>query len=115
MTPQEFYKEVGGNYEEVLERLMDDDFIIMFTKKFLEDTSFDDLTNALEAKDAEVAFRAAHTLTGVCQNLGLGRLYESSSVLTDVLRGYSLDGYEPLYEKVASDYKETIKAVEQLG
>ena len=47
------------------------DFVRRFALKFLQDDSFPNLKKALEAQDAPTAFRAAHTLKGVCQNLGL--------------------------------------------
>ena len=31
------------------------------------------LTQAMDAGDVETAFRAAHTLKGICANLGLSR------------------------------------------
>ena len=34
----------------------------------------------------EDAFRGAHTLKGVCQNLSFDRLYEASNELTELLR-----------------------------
>ena len=59
----------------VMERLPSADFVRRFALKFLQDDSFPNLKKALEAKDAPTAFRAAHTLKGVCQNLGFDALY----------------------------------------
>ena len=84
MTMQECYKAIGGNYEAVLGRLHSEALIQRFTLKFLEDQSYLQLKQALE-KVIEVyemtyedAFRSAHTLKGVCQNLSFDRLYEVS-------------------------------------
>ena len=49
-----------------------------FALKFLEDQSYIQLKQALENKNYEDAFRSAHTLKGVCQNLSFDRLYEVS-------------------------------------
>jgi len=38
------------------------------------------------------AFRAAHTLKGVCQNLGFTNLYQPTCDLTEVLRTGTLEG-----------------------
>ena len=54
--------------------------------KFLNDPSFQELTDGLAAQDGEKAFRAAHTLS-VCLNLGFTELYKVSAELTEVLRG----------------------------
>lgn len=87
-------------------------FLIRFDKnferlhalKFLKDGSFSDLKNALEAKDGERAFRAAHTLKGVCINLGFDRLYNVSAELTEKLRGREIEESEELFEQVEKEY-----------
>ena len=74
MTIQECYKAIGGNYEDVLRRLHNEALIQKFTLKFLEDQSYPQLKQALNDKNYEDAFRSAHTLKGVCQNLSFDRL-----------------------------------------
>ena len=74
MTMQEYYKAIGGNYEAVLGRLHSEALIQRFTLKFLEDQSYLQLKQALENKNYEDAFRSAHTLKGVWQNLSFDRL-----------------------------------------
>ena len=90
MTMQECYKAIGGNYEAVLGRLHSEALIQRFTLKFLEDQSYLQLKQALENKNYEDAFRSAHTLKGVCQNLSFDRLYEVSNELTELLRDWSI-------------------------
>ena len=72
MTLEQVYAAIGGDYKGVMERLPSADFVRRFALKFLQDDSFPNLKKALEEKDALTAFRAAHTLKGVCQNLGFG-------------------------------------------
>ena len=69
MTLEQVYAAIGGDYKGVMERLPSADFVRRFALKFLQDDSFPNLKKALEEKDAPTAFRAAHTLKGVCQNL----------------------------------------------
>lgn len=72
MTMRECYEAIGGNYEDVLGRLRSEALIRKFTLKFLEDQSYPQLKQALnDKKNYEDAFRSAHTLKGVCQNLFL--------------------------------------------
>lgn len=73
MTMQECYEAIGGNYEAVLGRLHSEALIRRFALKFLEDQSYIQLKQALENKNYEDAFRGAHTLKGVCQNLSFDR------------------------------------------
>ena len=86
MTIQECYEAIGGNYEDVLGRLRSEALIRKFTLKFLEDQSYPQLKLALKNRNYEDAFRSAHTLKGVCQNLSFDRLYEVSHELTELLR-----------------------------
>ena len=46
-----------------------------FVRMFLQDDSFQILEEALRRGDVKEAFRGAHTLKGVCQNLGFSNLY----------------------------------------
>lgn len=61
----------------------------------------------------EEAFRAAHTLKGVCANLGFTQLFKVSSDLTEELRGGAPDEAKlpELLEKVSSEYKKTVDAI----
>lgn len=82
----------------------------------MTDPSFDALKNALAAKDVASAFCAAHTLKGICLNLGFDNLYKPSSELTELLRAGMLDGSEELMKQVEDQYAVTINALhEALG
>ena len=71
MTIQECYRQMGANYEDVLKRLYNEGMICRFTLMFLNDDSYPKLEQALKEGNVKEAFRAAHTLKGVCQNPGL--------------------------------------------
>ena len=83
--------------------------------KFLKDPSFQDLTAAIEKSDAESAFRAAHTLKGICLNLGFDNLYKPSEALTEKLRGGELNGYETLYDEVKEQYDKPVEAINEIA
>ena len=87
MTIQECYKKMGADYQEVLGRLHNEAMIGKFVRMFLQDDSFQILEEALRRGDVKEAFRGAHTLKGVAQNLGFERLYQVSAVLTEAMRG----------------------------
>ena len=89
-------------------------FLKKFAIKFLDDGTFQALKTALEEKNGEEAFRAAHTLKGVCQNLGFDALYEPCFELTEKLRGRDTSGSEELFEKVAEQYKRTTDAIRMI-
>ena len=114
MTLQECYAAMEGDYQDALGRLRSDRLVQKFVLKFLDDKSYDLLISSLEQGNSEEAFRAAHTIKGVCQNLSIDRLQSSSSRLCESLR----NGYTPeadaLAEEVTADYRLTVSAIQTL-
>ena len=108
------YEALGGDYESVLGRLRTERMITKFALKFLDDASWQTLTAAIAQKNGEEAFRAAHTMKGICQNLSFDRLYRSSSALAECLRGGWDDAAVALTEQVKADYQATTEAIRQL-
>ena len=112
MTLQECYAAMGGNYEDVIGRLRSERLVQKFILKFVTDGSFNLLCRSLEEQNYEEAFRAAHTIKGVCQNLSINKLQDSSSRLCESLR----NGYTPeadaLAEEVRADYAQTVTAIQ---
>jgi HPt (histidine-containing phosphotransfer) domain-containing protein len=105
------YTALGGDYEGVVARLRSEKLVQKFVLKFPNDGSYALLCASLEKRDQEEAFRAAHTLKGVCQNLNFTRLYQSSSRLTDLLRGGWDEEALELMKQVTEDYNVTVDAI----
>ena len=114
MNLKECYQALGGDYEGVLGRLRTERMISKFALKFLDDGSCDALMSAIAARNGEEAFRAAHTIKGICQNLSFDRLYKSSHALAECLRGGWDDAAVAMAEKVREDYQVTTDAIRQL-
>ena len=114
MTIQECYAQMGANYNEVLGRLYNEAMIHKFVLLFLKDDSFQNLETALKKADVKEAFRAAHTLKGVCQNLGFTNLYAPTYDLTETLRAGKLEGTQEQFAQVAEQYKITVDAIHAL-
>ena len=114
MTLMECYQAFGGDYNSVTERLRGEERVAKFLRLFLRDDSYANLAAALDSGDNDTAFRMAHTLKGVCQNLALDRLYESSAALTEALRGGAHGDVSGLWARVQQDYQCTVDAVQQL-
>lgn len=113
MTLQECYAALGGDYEDVLARLRSEKLVQKFIIKFLDDKSYELLENSLQEGNYEEAFRAAHTIKGMCQNLSFTMLQESSSALTEQLRA-GQKPEEAVLEQVKKDYHQTASAIEAL-
>lgn len=86
MELEEFYKQVGGNFEDVKRRLLNEEFIRKFVLKFKDDETFDNLIDAFNKADYKEAFRFIHTLKGTSVNLGFDDLYQASCNLTECLK-----------------------------
>jgi len=111
MTLAECYAALGGDYEGVCARLHGERLVKKFALKFLDDGSFSLLRESMESRNWEEAFRAAHTIKGMCLNLGFTRLQTSSSALCEALRhGYTPEA-EPLFRQVEEDYGATAAAI----
>lgn len=120
MILAECYEAMGGDYESVRQRIPKDEMIERFLKKFLADPCFGNLGTSLQEVNFPEAFRAAHSLKGVCYNLGLTRLGDSAAVLTDLLREKDTEKIDlaqcnVLFQKVAEDYQVVIDCIKQLG
>ena len=104
MTIRECYENMESDFDGVLRRLGSEAIIVRVAVKFLNDPSFSDLKSALAENRVQDAFRAAHTLKGVCVNLGFEKLYECSSELTELLRAGRTDGSDELFAKIEENY-----------
>ena len=102
-----------GDYEGVLGRLRMDKLIQKFLLKMPEDENYQLLCDSMEAENWDEVFRAAHTMKGVCANLGLSKLQASSSELTEAVRGGKPLTDKSLFEKVREDYAMTIGVIEK--
>ena len=114
MTLKECYAALGGNYDEVMGRLRSERLVQKFVLKFLNDGSYQLLKDSLAAGDRDEAFRAAHTIKGVCANLAFNELLESSEQLTEAQRDGKPPepGEEALVARVEADYARARQAIE---
>ena len=111
MSLEECYDALGGNYKAVLGRLSSERIVKKFVLKFLNDQSYVLLEQSMKEKNYEEAFRAAHTIKGVCQNLSFDRLGDSSSRLAEALRSGWTPEADALVDEVKRDYQETADAI----
>ena len=105
MSLESCYSAMEGDYQTVYARLSKNERIIKkFVLKFLEDGSYDLLVRSLEEKNYREAFRAAHTMKGICQNLSFTLRPEDADV--------QKAGEQFL--DVERDYKQTVEAIRTL-
>lgn len=115
MTLESLYQTIGGNYAEVLERLMKPERITKYVKRFATAEDYAQLTDCLNKKDYAEAFRHVHDLKGVSANLAFTDLFTASSALCEALRnGPPTIDIAPLVAAVDAEYARVIAALAQL-
>ena len=112
---KEILTAAGIQADEALERLMGSEALLeRFLKKFLQDKSYEELVSAFEGLELERAFRAAHTLIGVCGNLSLNRLGDLVKEQVELLRRQETwDQAAAMMPAIARSYQETCSAIER--
>lgn len=114
MNLEECYRQMGGDYKEICTRIPTQALIEKFIGKFLQDKNYEALCAAVREGNRAEAFRAAHTLKGVCANLSFTALRDSVSQLTELLRGEGEaipEAAAGLMEKVNCDWQKTVTAI----
>ena len=110
------YAVMGADYEDVIRRLSTEDRVVRFLTRLPDDGSFAALQAALDRQDYQEAFRYAHTIKGICLNLGLTTLLQSSSALADNLRAGQADSNTPaLFQALRRDYEDAVTAIRSLS
>ena len=115
MTVKECYETMGENYEEVIGRLMVDDRVEKYLKKFRDANDYQKVVESLDAEDYETAFRNVHSIKGLSLNLSFGKLRDSSDKLCEALRGGKPEGdISGLLADMKKDYDVVVDAINQL-
>jgi len=115
MTVQECYDEIGGDLSAALGVLESETRLVRYLIRFLDEPTARMLFLALEDARWEDAFRAAHTMKGLCRGLGLTRLYDASCALAEALRGGQAPQDDAVIERVHRDYEAVTRAIRTLG
>lgn len=111
MTLEALYQEIEGNYRSMAQRLRTEERIKKFVLLFLKDRSYQAFLEAWEQEDGEAAFRAVHTLKGVCMNLSFDSLYHVSSEMTEYLRVNDRGRAAELLPDLSACYEKHFQAI----
>ena len=96
----------GGNVEEGLTRCVNNEaFYLKLVGKTMDDPSFERLTKAIENKDLDDAFEAAHALKGALGNLALTPLCEPVNEMVELLRAKEDADYDLYIEEITNKKK----------
>lgn len=112
---ERFYSAIGSNAKPVIERLGGNAEIAKrFIKKFAAEESYENLKKALISHETEEAFRTAHTLKGICLNLGFDCLFEKSSIITEFLRSKNIVDANKFFPELEQEYIKLIALLQEL-
>lgn len=90
---------------------------VKYLKKFLEDSSMEELRDALEKEDLKAVETSAHSLKGVCANLGLQILADICNQMVQAVRSgkdFSYIKEEHLQVKCEGEYEKICKVLSML-
>lgn len=112
MNLEECYSRAGADYADVMRRFMSEERIDKFLRMFLRDENFENLCEAMRTGSYEEAFRAVHTMKGICMNLSLTALLDSCVALTENLRAGKPDEKTVQYfTRAKEEYCRTTAAI----
>ena len=108
MTLRELYQNIDGDYEQALRVLRMDKLVDKHIRKLTKNGVVDSLLEAGKTMDPTQLFETAHAVKGVCANLGLTKISEAASEITE--------NYRPGSERKYSDAQigEKLAALETL-
>lgn len=113
MAGLEDLRAYGANVEEGMSRCINnEEFYMKMVRKAADEASFDELIQALEAKDLDQAFELAHGLKGALSNLALTPLSDPVSEMVELLRNRTDTDYSGYIEKITAKRAE-LKAILQ--
>ena len=111
LTLRECYLLAGESYDDLLSRLgCDEKIIYNAVKEFMLDLHYIRLLRAIENRDTETAFKAAHTMKGISANLGFTKMYSAFSLVTEELRSGNIEKAAELMTRATDEYQKIIAA-----
>lgn len=104
----------GIDYNEALDRV--DGCVELYEKlafKYLDDSHYVDLVAAMEVKDFDEAYKAAHALKGIAGNLSFKDLYISSAEVSEALFQGEYQAAEKLLPQVEQAHEKVLEGLEK--
>ncbi|NLS85727.1 MAG: Hpt domain-containing protein [Ruminococcaceae bacterium] len=104
--------QAGINYEEGVKRFAGK--TALYEKcllQFTSDCTFSTLASAVDAKDADKAFRQAHNLYGTLSNLSINSLAQELHPIVETLRGKNLDGVPEKIDTFSKLYAQVVNTI----
>lgn len=105
----------GINVDEVLERFMNNaGLLTRMLKKFCDDGTYAQLTEAVQQKDADAVLKASHTLKGVSGNLSLSKLHDLTTKQVELIRANDADSAFAMMPEITEAYDKAVNVIRTL-
>lgn len=112
---REKLEEAGIDVSGALERFMGNDALLeRFLKKFLNDTNYEKLADAISTGNQEDALTAAHTLKGITGNLEMKELFTMLTEQVAALRADEWDKAVNLMPEISKSYEMVTGVIKEL-
>ena len=117
MTLEELYASIGGDYGQALKVLRMDKLIDKHIRKLTKNGVIDSLIAAGETMDPTELFETSHAVKGICANLGLTRIAEAASEISEEYRPgnprtMSDEEVKQKLQEIADLYQATTEGIE---
>ena len=86
MTLQELYQRIGGDYDQAMRVLRMEKLVDKHIRKIAKNGVVEQLLEAGKNMDSVQLFESAHALKGICSNLGLMKMAEIASEISEEYR-----------------------------
>ena len=86
MNIQELYQSIDGDYDQAIRVLRVEKLVVKHIRRFVDNDVVDGLLAAGSSMDPTDLFEAAHAVKGVAANLGLTKLSDVASEITEDFR-----------------------------
>ena len=111
---KELLEQKGFDVDGTMRRFLNNEALYLkCLKKFLDDTSFDNLKEAYQDGNCNEAFKAAHTMKGFVSNLGIDKMYQLLIPMVEKLRVQNMN-IEDDMKKLEILYQETYQTIDEL-
>ncbi len=107
--------EMNIDIASALDRFLNNEGLYLgFVRKFSGDENYQKFVHAMEKKQYDDAFTAAHTFKGLCGNLSITGMYEVISREVEFLRAKKYTEAEEMLSEVTNEYNRIVKILDTL-
>lgn len=111
MTIEEFYKKIGGSYENAHNMYSDDEKLLEETVKFLHDSSFAELQTCIASSNYKGAHDSAAALFELCEKLCFTELSDLAGKMKEKLYGKDTFDDIVLFTGIKNQYELVVTAL----